>query len=107
MDGIVFGGGVGLSGHASHRVATERLLWAMPEVGIGFCPDVGGTLLLGRAPGELGLHVALTASRLGAADAIACGFADVEVRVADLDALRTGLRDGDVEAGGPLRPRSR
>jgi enoyl-CoA hydratase len=98
MDGIVFGGGVGLSGHARHRIATERLVWAMPEVGIGFCPDVGGTLLLARAPGELGLHVALTASRLGAADAIACGFADRRVRSADLDILRAALRDGDVEA---------
>lgn len=97
MDGIVFGGGVGLASHASHRVATERLLWAMPEVGIGFCPDVGGTLLLGRAPGELGLHLALTASRIGAADAIACGLADVEVRAEDLDALRVALREGDVD----------
>lgn len=97
MDGIVFGGGVGLAGHASHRVATERLLWAMPEVGIGFCPDVGGTLLLGRAPGELGLHIALTATRLGAADAIACGLADSLVRAGDLDALRAALRDGDVD----------
>jgi len=70
MDGIVMGGGVGISAHASHRIVTERSTVAMPEVGIGFAPDVGGSWLLARAPGELGTHVALTAGRLGAADAI-------------------------------------
>lgn len=95
MDGIVMGGGVGLSGHASHRVATERLVWAMPEVQIGFCPDVGGPLLLSRAPGELGLHLALTADRIGASDAIACGFADHLVGSAQLASLRDELCDGE------------
>ena len=65
MDGIVMGGGVGISAHATLRVVTERTAVAMPEVGIGFAPDVGSTWLLAQAPGELGTHVALTGTRLG------------------------------------------
>lgn len=105
MDGVVMGGGVGLSGHASHRVATERLVWAMPEVRIGFCPDVGGPLLLGRAPGELGLHLALTADRIGAGDAVACGLADSLVPAALLPQLRDALRTStaDVAIAGLAR----
>ncbi|NLG54396.1 MAG: enoyl-CoA hydratase/isomerase family protein, partial [Rhodococcus sp.] len=76
MDGIVMGGGVGLSAHGSVRLVTERSMVAMPETGIGFIPDVGGTYLLSRAPGELGTHAALTALRMSGADAIACGLAD-------------------------------
>src|SRR5215208_8139004 len=76
MDGIVMGGGVGISAHGSLRVVTETTKMAMPEVGIGFIPDVGGTLILSRAPGLLGLHAALTGAPFGAADAIAMGFAD-------------------------------
>ena len=64
MDGIVMGGGVGVSAHGSIRIVTERSMIGMPEVGIGFVPDVGGTYLLARAPGELGTHVALTTARL-------------------------------------------
>ncbi|MFF4169437.1 enoyl-CoA hydratase/isomerase family protein [Streptomyces sp. NPDC001744] len=87
MDGIVMGGGVGLSAHGSHRVVTERSRVAMPETGIGFVPDVGGTYLLGRAPGELGTHLALTGDRVGAADAILTGLADRYVPAAALPAL--------------------
>ena len=76
MDGIVLGGGIGISAHASHRVVTERSSIGMPEVGIGFLPDVGGTLLLSHAPGELGTHLALTAGSVKASDAIAIGMAD-------------------------------
>jgi enoyl-CoA hydratase len=76
MDGIVMGGGVGVGSHASTRVVTDTTKMAMPEVGIGFIPDVGGTYLLSRAPGSLGLHVALTGSPFTGADAIALGFAD-------------------------------
>lgn len=76
MDGIVMGGGVGVAGHAGVRIATDTAKIAMPEVGIGFIPDVGGTYLLSRAPGGLGLHAALTGAPFGAADAIAMGFAD-------------------------------
>ncbi|SDK16791.1 enoyl-CoA hydratase/isomerase family protein [Streptomyces indicus] len=76
MDGIVMGGGVGLSAHGSLRVVTERSRVAMPETTIGFVPDVGGTYLLSRAPGLLGTHLALTGTAVGAADAQLCGLAD-------------------------------
>ncbi|MCQ9163094.1 MULTISPECIES: enoyl-CoA hydratase/isomerase family protein [unclassified Arthrobacter] len=76
MDGVVLGGGVGISAHASHRVVTERSRIGMPETGIGFVPDVGGTYLLSRAPGELGTHAGLTGSMVSGADAIAMGLAD-------------------------------
>ncbi|MFK8909653.1 enoyl-CoA hydratase/isomerase family protein [Streptomyces sp. YS-3] len=76
MDGIVMGGGVGVSAHGNVRVVTERSRVAMPETGIGFVPDVGGTYLLSRAPGELGTHLALTGAQVGAADALLCGLAD-------------------------------
>ncbi|CRZ18351.1 enoyl-CoA hydratase/isomerase family protein [Mycolicibacterium neworleansense] len=76
MDGIVMGGGVGVAAHGNIRVATDTTKMAMPEVGIGFIPDVGGTYLLSRAPGRLGLHAALTGAPFSGADAIAMGFAD-------------------------------
>jgi enoyl-CoA hydratase len=71
IDGIVMGGGVGLSVHGSHRVAGDRFLFAMPEVSIGFFPDVGATWFLPRLPGQLGAYCALTGERLGADDGIA------------------------------------
>ncbi|WP_327113100.1 enoyl-CoA hydratase/isomerase family protein [Nocardia sp. NBC_01730] len=92
MDGIVMGGGVGLSGHGSHRIVTERSKIGMPEVGIGFVPDVGGTYLLARTPGEIGTHVALTTARMTAGDAIAAGFADYFVASEHLPALLETLR---------------
>ena len=76
MDGIVMGGGVGVSAHGSIRIVTERSQVAMPETAIGLAPDVGGTYLLARAPGELGTHLALTGAPVGAADAVLCGLAD-------------------------------
>ncbi len=76
MDGVVLGGGVGISAHASVRIVTERTKIGMPEVGIGFVPDVGGTWVLSRAPGELGTHLALTGGTATGADAIAIGLAD-------------------------------
>ena len=76
MDGIVMGGGVGVSALGNVRVVTEKTKLGMPEVGIGFIPDVGGTFLLSRAPGGLGLHAALTGAPFSGADAIALGFAD-------------------------------
>ncbi|MCH8562190.1 3-hydroxyisobutyryl-CoA hydrolase [Nesterenkonia sp. LB17] len=79
MDGLVLGGGIGVSAHGSHRIVTERTRAGMPETTIGFAPDVGGTWLLGQAPGRLGLHAGLTGAHLDAADAITLGLADVEV----------------------------
>jgi len=87
IDGIVMGGGVGVSIHGSHRVAGDKFLFAMPEVGIGFFPDVGATWFLPRLPGELGAWCALTAERVRAEDAVAAGVATHRVksdRFADL-----------------------
>ncbi|MYU37441.1 enoyl-CoA hydratase/isomerase family protein [Streptomyces sp. SID8358] len=91
MDGIVMGGGVGVSAHGDVRVVTERSRVAMPETGIGFVPDVGGTHLLGAAPGELGTHLALTGRPVNAADALACGLADHFVPSARLSDLVEAL----------------
>ncbi|MEU9736423.1 enoyl-CoA hydratase/isomerase family protein [Streptomyces sp. NPDC048002] len=87
MDGIVMGGGVGVSAHGSVRIVTERSRIAMPETGIGFVPDVGGTYLLGLAPGELGTCLALTGAQIGAGDALLCGLADHYVPSAQLGDL--------------------
>ena len=87
MDGIVMGGGVGVAGHGNVRVVTDTSKIAMPEVGIGFIPDVGGTYLLSRAPGGLGLHAGLTGAPFGAGDAIAMGFADHYVPHAALESF--------------------
>jgi enoyl-CoA hydratase len=97
MDGIVMGGGVGIATHASHRIVEEGSTIAMPEVGIGFVPDVGGPFLLARAPGQLGLHAALTGARLTAADAIHLGLADVLVSRSRRAELLAGLATGDVD----------
>ena len=79
MDGIVMGGGVGLSAHSSHRVVTDKTKLAMPEVGLGFFPDVGGTWLLSHSPGEIGTYFGLTGQTMNGPDAIHAGFADAVV----------------------------
>jgi enoyl-CoA hydratase/carnithine racemase len=99
QDGIVMGGGIGLSGHARHRIVTERSRLAMPETGIGLIPDVGGTWLLGHAPGETGVYLGLTGEPMGAADAIYAGFADALIPSAQLPRLVARLVDVD---GGPV-----
>jgi enoyl-CoA hydratase len=95
IDGIVMGGGVGISVHGSHRVAGDRFAFAMPEVGIGFFPDVGATWFLPRLPGKLGVYCALTGEHLTAADALAAGIATHRVasdRLPDLiEALSTDI----------------
>jgi enoyl-CoA hydratase len=98
MDGIVMGGGVGVSAHANTRVVTDTSKIAMPEVGIGFIPDVGGVHLLSRAPGGLGLHAALTGAPFSGADAIAMGFADHYVPHEDVEAFRRAVVTDGVEA---------
>lgn len=90
-DGITMGGGIGLAGHAAIRVVTERSRLAMPETRIGFTPDVGGTWLLGRAPGRLGEYFGLTGATMSGADAVYLGFADHFVPSDRLDALREAL----------------
>lgn len=90
-DGITMGGGIGLAGHASIRIVTERSRLAMPETRIGFTPDVGGTFLLGRAPGRIGEYLGLTGGTMSAADAIYTGFADHYVPSQHLSELREAL----------------
>jgi enoyl-CoA hydratase/carnithine racemase len=91
IDGIAMGGGVGVSVHGSHRVAGDRFSFAMPEVGIGFFPDVGATWFLPRMPGELGTYCALTGERFGAADAVAGGVATHRISSDRFAALFEGL----------------
>ncbi len=91
IDGIVMGGGAGLSVHGSHRVAGDRFLFAMPEVGIGFFPDIGATWFLPRCPGEFGTFCALTGERLRAADGLAAGIATHRVSSARFGELLDGL----------------
>ncbi|WP_316199318.1 enoyl-CoA hydratase/isomerase family protein [Bradyrhizobium sp. SZCCHNS2002] len=104
MDGLVMGGGVGLSAHGRHRIVTEKTKLAMPEVGLGFFPDVGGTWLLSRAPGELGTYFALTGQTMNGPDAIHARFADAVVPSEKWPALREvltkvkpGTQSSDIE----------
>ncbi len=94
VDGIVMGGGVGISEPADIRIATERTTYAMPETGIGLFPDVGGGWFLPRLPGETGTWIALTGARLKAADTVALGihthFVPAEIVEAFKDALLAG-----------------
>jgi enoyl-CoA hydratase len=91
IDGIVMGGGVGVSVHGSHRVAGDRYAFAMPEVGIGFFPDVGASWFLPRMPGELGAYCALTGERFNAADGVAAGLATHRVSSARFPELIDAL----------------
>ena len=100
MDGIVMGGGVGISAHGSLRLVTERSRVAMPETAIGFFPDVGVLFLLSRAPGQLGTHVALTGLPFGGADAIDCGLADALVESQDIPGLIARLAAGEALDAG-------
>ena len=91
MDGITMGGGVGISAHGSVRIVTERTRMAMPEVGIGFFPDIGASWLLSHAPGEVGTFMGVTGEAIGGADAIHAGFADYFVPSEKLPALAGAL----------------
>lgn len=91
IDGIVMGGGVGISVHGSHRVAGDKFMFAMPEVGIGFFPDIGATWFLPRLPGEFGAYCALTGERINAADGVAAGVATHRVESARLPELIDAL----------------
>lgn len=107
IDGIVMGGGVGVSVHGSHRVMTEASAFAMPEVGIGFFPDVGGTYFLPRLPGESGMYLALTGGRVGLGDALALGLATHAVRSNRIDDIWQALseqRDVDAVLAGCDQP---
>jgi enoyl-CoA hydratase len=95
IDGVVMGGGVGVSIHGSHRVMTERTLFAMPETGIGLFPDVGATHFFPRLPGKAGLYLGLTGARIGAADALYLGLATHTVPSERLPALDEALLAAD------------
>ena len=110
IDGVVMGGGVGVSVHGSHRVVTENVLFAMPETGIGLFPDVGATHFLPRMPGALGMYLGLTGARLRAADVMYTGVGThyvPQARLSELvEALLTGplddcLADFTEDAGAP------
>ena len=91
MDGIVMGGGMGISQGASLRVVTERSKLAMPETAIGLFPDVGGGYFLSRLPGHLGEYLGLTGQALGGAEALAIGLADAYIESARLAGLWESL----------------
>ncbi len=93
MQGFTMGGGVGVGCHASHRVVGESSRIAMPECGIGLVPDVGGSLLLARAPGRLGEYLGTTGTRMNAADAMYAGFADYFIPEADWPVLIAALEE--------------
>jgi len=99
IDGIDMGGGVGLSAHGSHSVASEKFLFAMPETTIGLFPDVGGGYFLTRLPGALGTFLALTSHRLKAADALWAGIVDAYVPSAKMEDLQAAL--GAADLSGP------
>ncbi|ACB95418.1 enoyl-CoA hydratase/isomerase family protein [Beijerinckia indica] len=101
LEGIVMGGGAGISLHAPHRVAGENFLFAMPETAIGFIPDVGATYFLPRLPGKLGAYLAMTGARLGCGDGVAFGLATAFIPVAQHEALIAKLAAGE-EAGAAI-----
>ncbi|MGH8429144.1 MAG: enoyl-CoA hydratase/isomerase family protein, partial [Solimonas sp.] len=103
IDGIDMGGGVGLSVHGSHSVASEKFLFAMPETTIGLFPDVGGGYFLSRLQGALGTFLALTSHRLKAADALWAGIADAYVPSDRLDELQAALAAADLAGAGANR----
>ena len=96
MDGVVMGGGMGISQGASHRLVTARTKMAMPETTIGLFPDVGGGYFLSRCPGAAGEWLALTGTTLGAGDAIALGLADHCIDVAQLEQAWAALGQFDL-----------
>ena len=108
IDGLCMGGGVGISVHGSHRIATERALFAMPETGIALFPDVGASYVLPRMPGSLGMYLGLTGARVTGADAVHTGFATHFVPSERIPALSAAIvRDGVTaiaEFAAPLPP---
>ncbi len=100
MDGVVMGGGVGVSIHGSHRVVTERTLFAMPETGIGLFPDIGASWFLPRCPGEIGMYLGLTGYRMRAADCLYAGIGDIYVPSDNLDAAVGALAAAGTDRDG-------
>ncbi len=106
LQGFTMGGGVGVGCHGSHRIVGETSQIAMPECGIGLVPDVGGSFLLALAPGRLGEYLGTTGARMGPADAILAGFADLFVPEAEWDSAQ-GAACRDRRRAGGIRRRPR
>lgn len=104
VDGIVMGGGVGISVHGDFWIATDKTLFAMPETGIGLFPDVGGGWFLPRLPGEMGMFLALTGARIKAADLHAIGIASHVVPSERTDELIEALANADIYCGDCVKP---
>ncbi|MEE8294105.1 MAG: enoyl-CoA hydratase/isomerase family protein, partial [Sphingomonadales bacterium] len=102
LDGITMGGGVGISVHGSHCVATERTMLAMPETGLGLVPDVGGGWFMPRLEGEVGMYLALTGDRLKAPETCALGITSGVVPSEQLEALISALADNASDVDGTL-----
>lgn len=100
MDGITMGGGYGVAGPCRFRLATEKTIFAMPEVGIGFFPDVGSVYFLTRAPGQAGMFLALTGRQVGAADMVYGGLASHYVTGFDANRMADVLAEGLSRAAG-------
>ncbi len=104
LQGFTMGGGVGIGCHARLRVVGASAQIAMPECGIGLVPDVGGSMMLARAPGRLGAYLGTTGARMGPADAILAGFADVflpEDRWEEAKAAMIATGSAGIETGTP------
>jgi enoyl-CoA hydratase len=118
VHGITMGGGAGVSIHGSHRLADSSLMFAMPETGIGFIPDIGSSYFLSRLPDRLGLYLGLTANSIGLGDAMAAGLVTHAVGRDDFDSVIAALAGGQAvekaiapfaaaPAPGPLAPHRR
>ena len=99
MDGVTMGGGVGMSVHGSHRVVSDRILFAMPETGIGLFPDIGASWFLPCCPGDIGMYLGLTGHRLRAADTLYAGIGDVHVPAERNDELIAALAGAEALDG--------
>lgn len=96
IDGMVMGGGVGISMHGSHPVASDHFVFAMPETSIGFFPDIGASYLLTRCPGSLGVYLGLTGNRLGAHDALKAKLVKAVVASDQMTSLLNALKKKDL-----------
>ena len=95
LNGMVMGGGAGISVHGRFRVATENTVFAMPETAIGFFPDIGGSFFLSRCPGAIGMYLGLTGAQIGPADVMYTGLATHYVPTERIDALLASLGNGE------------
>lgn len=93
--GVVMGGGAGVSVHGAYRLADEDIVFAMPETGIGFIPDIGSSYFLSRCPGETGMYLALTGMRIGLGDTLALGLMTHSARLSDHDTMIARLAAGE------------